>query len=113
MTFDEWLKTTNITTDDTLLYNWGITVWQAAMAAVPARTLTDEQIDALPAATKVLIERLHARTESPPCNADGTYTVGNCRPDALCQEAATEIERLCAAAAIANGAASPNTGEKK
>ena len=35
MTFDEWLKTTNITTDDTLLYNWGITVWQAALAAAP------------------------------------------------------------------------------
>ena len=30
MTFDEWLKTTNITEQDTLLYNWGKTVWEAA-----------------------------------------------------------------------------------
>ena len=41
-----------------------------------------------------LIERLRARTAGPKCNADGTYTVGNCPPDALCREAAAEIERL-------------------
>ena len=41
-----------------------------------------------------LIERLRAGLSSPPCNADGTYTVGNCPPDALCREAAAEIERL-------------------
>ena len=46
-----------------------------------------------------LIERLRARTAGPKCNADGTYTVGNCPPDALCREAAAEIERLRADAA--------------
>ena len=46
-----------------------------------------------------LIERLRARTAGPKCNADGTYTVGNCPPDALCREAAAEIERLLADAA--------------
>lgn len=34
LTFDEWLKTTNITPNDTLLYNWGITVWKAAQENV-------------------------------------------------------------------------------
>ena len=43
MTFDEWLKTTNITTDDTLLYNWGITVWQAALAAAWGVTLAAQK----------------------------------------------------------------------
>ena len=41
-----------------------------------------------------LIERLRAGLSSPPCNADGTYTVGNCSPDVLMFEAAAEIERL-------------------
>ena len=48
LTFEEWLKTTNITTDDTLLYNWGITVWQAAMAAVPAQPVLDCEIQPRP-----------------------------------------------------------------
>ena len=46
-----------------------------------------------------LIERLRAGLSSPPCNADGTYTVGNCSPDVLMFEAAAEIERLRADAA--------------
>jgi hypothetical protein len=74
---------------------------RALLTAVAAQPVPQPPAPtAQPATTKVLIELLHARTESPPCNADGTYTVGNCRPDALCQEAATEIERLCAAVAL-------------
>ena len=46
-----------------------------------------------------LIERLRAGLSSPPCNADGTYTVGNCSPDVLMFEAAAEIGRLQADAA--------------
>ena len=41
-----------------------------------------------------LVDRLRARLAGSICNADGTYTVGNCPPDALSQEAADEIERL-------------------
>ena len=41
-----------------------------------------------------LVGRLRARLAGSICNPDGTYTVGNCPPDALSQEAADEIERL-------------------
>lgn len=39
---------------------------------------------------------LRQRTAGPPCNPDGTFTVGNCPPDALCHEAASAIEMLAA-----------------
>ena len=44
-----------------------------------------------------LVERLRARLAGSICNPDGTYTVGNCPPDALSQEAADEIESMPAA----------------
>jgi hypothetical protein len=34
LTFDEWLKTTSITPEDTLMYNWGIVCWKAAQENV-------------------------------------------------------------------------------
>lgn len=41
-----------------------------------------------------LVKQLRARTDPPPCNPDGTYTIGNCPPDKLCHQAADAIERL-------------------
>lgn len=51
-----------------------------------------------------LVARLRARLAGSICNADGTYTVGNCQPDALCHEAAAEIERLRAALEVSQAA---------
>lgn len=48
---------------------------------------------------------LRQRTAGPPCNPDGTFTVGNCPPDALCHEAASAIEKLIAELEVARAAA--------
>lgn len=48
----------------------------------------------IPSSTRRLVQRLRARMGTPPCNPDGTFTVGNVRPDKLSQQAANEIERL-------------------
>jgi hypothetical protein len=63
-----------------------------------------ERMVRLGAEAPTLVERLRARFAAPACNADGTYTVGNCPPDALCQEAATELERLRAALEVSQAA---------
>lgn len=41
-----------------------------------------------------LVDSLRARLVGPACNEDGTYTVGACKPDALCLMAADAIEGL-------------------
>ena len=72
-----------------------------ATGSTPAKVRLSDQLGPADEA-QPLVARLRARLAGSICNADGTYTVGNCPPDALSQEAADEIERLRATlAAIA------------
>jgi hypothetical protein len=63
----------------------------AASSAQPGEPLTDKDFLGNPA---FVAHMLRQRVQAGPCNADGTYTVGNTRPDPLCRAAADLIDRL-------------------